>query len=265
MTSEEIEMGIKSLLKFDLVVSRFNLSLSSDLKNPPMLEFDRKSYPGFEAHLFTIADASLWHPELTETSNVVLRDLGNAANRNKSWNRLLSNTLMIMDSLLLYREGLKHGIIPSSHWIYHEFQWYRENWDPSIHESDASHDFLHSVDESIRPLIKELNELGFLTTQSCSGLSIDHPNREPYLPYVMFDERAYPKASAHLFALADMTGWIPSYGPHNFDVELKLRNAEQAEDGWDKLISGARHLTSLLVDYRLRFKTYSNGHEQDNP
>ena len=265
MTFDEIERCIKALLEFDLVVNRFSLSLDDTQEPSPLLEFNRESYPGFEAHLFTIADASLWHPELTETSNVVLRNLGDASNRTESWNRLLSNTLTIMEALNLYRQGLRHGIIPSSHWIYHEFQWYRENWDAFVHESSESLDFLQSVDESIRPHIKELNKLGYLTTQSCSGLPIDHPNREPYLPYVMFDERAYPNASAHLFTLADMTGWIPSYGPHNFDVELRLRNAEQAEHRWDKLLSGARHLTSLLVDYHLRFKTNSYGYEIDAP
>lgn len=264
MTSNEIEGSIKALTRFNLMVKRFSLSLDSVQENSPVLEFNRESYPGFEAHLFTAADASLWHPELTETSDVLLRDLGDASKRSESWNRLLSNILTIMDALSFYRQGLKHGSIPSSNWIYHEFQWYRENWDATVHESSKSDDFLYLVDESIRPHIKELNELGFLTTQSCSGLPIDHPNREPYLPYVMFDERAYPKASAHLFTLADMTGWIPSYGPHNFDVELRLQNAEHAERGWDRLISGARHLTSLLVDYRLRFKTDSYGYAKDS-
>ena len=263
MISVEIERRIRSLSQYDLTLNNFSIGLAESLSEQPFIEFSRTSYPGVEAHLFTIADISLWRPELTETSEVVLQDVSEASDRVESWNRLFTSTHIIMTALNTYREGLKQGIIPTTNWIHYEFQWYRQNWDTYIHESSPIHEFLSSVDKSIQPHIKELNELGFPTTQSCSGLSIDHPDRDPYLPYVMFDERAYPKVSAHLFTLADMTGWIPSYGPHNFDVELRLSTSEQAENRWDMLIKGARHLASLLTDYRLLSKTNSYRHERE--
>jgi len=99
-----------------------------------------------------------------------------------------------------------------------------------------------------------LNDLGFSTTQSCSGIAKDHADREEYLPYVMFDERAYPRSSAHLFTLADISGWIPSYGPHNFDIEFRLPSAEDAEKFWDHLVVSARRLAELVHDYRTGLK-----------
>ena len=254
MSSNEIESKIKTFAKYDLVVKNFSLSLSDSIEVQPFLEFDRTSYPGFEAHIFTIADASLWMPELTPADDVALLGPRNQSGSSDSWMKLLNITQEIMESLARYRQGLKHGIIPSSHWMYHELKWYRKNWEGSFLKLKPVDDFLYSVDESIRSHIKELNELGFSTTQSCSGLVKEHTDREPYLPYVMFDERAYPRSSAHLFTLADITGWIPSYGPHNFDIEFRLPSPEGAERFWNSLIVSARKLAKLLSDYRDSFK-----------
>ena len=254
MTSDEIERNIKALSKFDLAVNRFSLALDDNHKDPPFLEFNRTSYPGFEAHLFTIADATLWRPELTSTVDVILSGPENESDCSESWIKLFSILQDVMESLGQYRQDLKHGIIPSTHWVYHEIRWYRQNWEGPPHELKPAEDFLYSVDESIRPHIKELNELGFPTTQSCSGLAKDHTERDPYLPYVMFDERIFPRSSAHLFTLADITGWIPSYGPHNFDIEFRLSDAEGAERFWDNLVVSAKKLAELLHDYRIRLK-----------
>ena len=254
MTSAEVERSIKALSKFDLVVNRFSLALDETQEDTPVLEFNRSSYPGFEAHLFTIADASQWNPELNSESDVVLIGPENDQDSHVSWMKLLSVAQEIMKSLEQYRQGLKHGIIPSTHWIYHETRWYRKNWEGPPHELKPAEDFLYSVDESIRAHVKELNDLGFSTTQSCSGLSKDHADRDPYLPYVMFDERMFPRSSAHLFTLADITGWIPGYGPHNFDIEFRLPGPEGSERFWDNLVTTARRLTELLHEYRDRFK-----------
>lgn len=251
MTSEEIERSINALSKYDLVVNHFSTGLI-DGHERPQIEFNRTSYPGIEAHLFTIADAASWQPELTPTADVILLGSTNESDRYASWIRLLSTIQDVMSTLEQYRQGLKHGIIPSTHWIYHELRWYRKNWEGPLHELKSAESFLYSVDESIRYHIKELNDLGFPTTQSCSGLAKDHADREPYLPYVMFDERTYPRSSAHLFTLADITGWIPSYGPHNFDIEFRLTDAEGAERFWDSLVVSAREMASLLYDYRKR-------------
>jgi hypothetical protein len=253
MNSNAIKGRIRSLSQFDLKVNHFSLGLDESLGELPFIEFSRISYPGVEAHLFTIADASLWHPEITSTLDVALRGLSGSLDRFESWNRLLSNIRNIMSSLELYRQKMKQGIIPSTIWAHHELQWYRRNWTRFLQKPTPMTDFLDSVDKSIKCHIKELNDLGLTTTQSCSGLACDHPDREPYLPYVMFDERTYPKISAHLFTLADMTGWIPSYGPHNFDVELRLKSSENAERSWNLLVEGARFLTLLLNDHRQQF------------
>lgn len=251
MTSAEVERSIKALSEYDLVVNHFSLALDNNQEDVPVLEFNRNSYPGFEAHLFTIADISLWKPELNSVADVVLVGPKNEQAPHESWMRLLDVTQEVMGSLEQYRQGMKHGIIPSTHWIYHETRWYRKNWEGPVHELKPADEFLYSVDDSIKPHIKELTELGFSTTQSCSGLARDHRDREAYLPYVMFDERIYLRSSAHLFTLADITGWIPSYGPHNFDIEFRLPGPDGAERFWDNLVVSARRLVELLHDYRV--------------
>ena len=248
MSSNELRGRITALSKYDLVVTHFDLGIDSN--SQPLIEFDHTSYPGIEAHLFTIADASSWQPELTSSADVILFGPTNESNRFNSWNKLLTTVEDVMCSLEQYRQGLTHGIIPSSHWVYHEFRWYRKNWDGPPHELIPAESILHLVDDSIKSHIKELNDLGFQTTQSCSGLAKDHSDRESYLPYVMFDERIYPRSSAHLFTLADISGWIPSYGPHNFDVEFRLTSEDGAERFWDKLVDSAKILTTLLHEYR---------------
>ncbi|MFX1578444.1 MAG: hypothetical protein ACFFBJ_02270, partial [Promethearchaeota archaeon] len=62
MSSDENKWKIKSLAKFGLVVKKYNLALEEQHESPPFIKFSHTSYPGFEAHLFTIADASLWNP-----------------------------------------------------------------------------------------------------------------------------------------------------------------------------------------------------------
>lgn len=254
MISSEIRRSIKALSKFDLVVNHYNLALTNSLEGPPSIEFDRTSYPGFEAHLFTIADASQWMPELDSEDNVILYGIDNRSDPFFLWIRFLEIANEVMRYLENYRHELKHGIYPSTDWAYNENRWYRKNWEGPNHRFKPTEEFLNSVDESIREQIKALNDLGFSTTQSCSGLEKDHPDREPYLPYVMFDERAYKRSSAHLFTLADITGWVPSYGPHNFDIEFRLHDSKRAEELWDKLVVVARRLAQLLEDYRLNLK-----------
>ena len=248
MNSDEMKTNIKTLARFDLILSKYSLVESEALT----LTFDRTSYPGFEAHLFTIADATMWSPEFDPESNVIL--MGPKDHPQESLTNLLTVTDEIMSSLEQYRQGVKHGIIPSTHWVYHETRWYRENWEGPFRELKLTKDFLYSIDESIRPHIEELNDLGFPTTQSCSGLAREHADRDPYLPYVMFDERVFPRSSAHLFTLADITGWIPSYGPHNFDIEFRLHSPDDSERFWDDLVVTARRLAELLHEYREQFR-----------
>ncbi|MFW9809419.1 MAG: hypothetical protein ACFFE6_08580 [Candidatus Thorarchaeota archaeon] len=255
MDSKEIAKRIGTLSKFELIVNDFSTGLRGSPERP-RIEFNHTSYPGVEAHLFTIADASSWQPELTDANDVVLLGSINESERERSWVKLLSILSDVMSRLEHYRQGLKHGILPSSNWIFHELTWYRMNWERHPPELQSTESFLYTVDESIKPHIKELNDLGFSTTQSCSGLAKDHVDRKPYQPYVMFDERIYPRSSAHLFTLADITGWIPSYGPHNFDVEFRLTNSEDAERFWDNLVSNAKVMASLIHNYRTEFSIF---------
>ena len=250
MNSDELRERIKSLSKYDLVIK--DIITGTDTENQPQIEFDHTCYPGVEAHLFTAADASSWLPELSSSGDVILRGPIDSSDIFQVWSKLLATIENVMDSLEQFRQGLTHGIIPTSHWVYHEFRWYRKNWDGPQHELVPADSIIHLIDESIKSHIKQLNDLGFQTTQSCSGLARDHSDRESYLPYVLFDERIYPRSSAHLFTLADISGWIPSYGPHNFDVEFRLTSADSAERFWDNLIDSARELTSSLYDYRSR-------------
>jgi len=254
MSSDMIVGWINALSKHGLFVKSYILGIDSD--DRPQIEIDHTSYPGVEAHLFTIADASSWQPELLSSADVSLYGPSDDTDKYQSWSKILTNFDDIMNSLERYKQGLIHGIIPTSHWVYHETRWYRQNWEGPPHEAIPVESILHLVDESIKPHIKELNELGFQTTQSCSGLVKDHPDRDAYHPYVMFDERIYPRSSAHLFTLADMSGWIPSYGPHNFDIELRLPSDAGAERFWDNLVKSARILTSLLEDYRSRYTRF---------
>ena len=254
MTSK-IERGISGISKYDLIVKHFDLALDEDSQKIPYLEFDRASYPGFEPHLFTIADAAMWTPELSSTDEVLLTGPRDSTSPYDSWMKLLNMINQIMKYLEFYRQEMKHGIFPSTNWLFNENQWYRRNWERPQYKVLEVDEFLPSVDESIRAHIKELNDLGFPTTQSCSGLEKDHSDREPYLPYVMFDERAYQRSSAHLFTLADIAGWIPSYGPHNFDIEFRLLDSTDAEARWDKLVASGRSLVRLLQDYRTSIKT----------
>ena len=68
MTSDEIQKHIKALERFGLVVNKHSMVFDET----PNLFFDRASYPGFEAHLFTIADATMWIPAFAPDSSIVL-------------------------------------------------------------------------------------------------------------------------------------------------------------------------------------------------
>jgi hypothetical protein len=131
MTSNEMNRSIKSLSKFDLVVNKFSLALDEPQEDSPFIEFNHISYPGFEAHLYTIADASHWKPEVNESGDVVLSRPKDESDLSESWLRLMAVTWEIMGALEKYRQGLRHGIIPTTHWMYHEIRWYRRNWDES--------------------------------------------------------------------------------------------------------------------------------------
>ena len=104
MTSAEVERSIKALSEYDLVVNHFSLALDERQEDAPVLEFNRISYPGFEAHLFTIADASQWTPELNSEADVILVGPQKSHDSHKSWVKLLSVAQEVMQSLEHYRQ-----------------------------------------------------------------------------------------------------------------------------------------------------------------
>ena len=106
------------------------------------------------------------------------------------------------------------------------------------------------IDESIVPIIEELNDMGLKTWGSCSGLEQDHLDREPMAPYVSFDtERTH--AHHHLFTIADMAGWTADYGVNGWGVELDFDNEDQYERelAWKRLIEAAHTVMDRVPRY----------------
>ncbi len=226
---------IRALERYDLIIHSYN-------ENSIILSHE--SYPNFEAHLFTIADAAGWYPRLIKSGNLELR-----CPANSSPDRFLGATNELMRKLESYRSRVAAGDIPSFIWAHHETSWHRFVWNASIWTALIPDDFIGYVDLSIRPHILKLNELGFQTKESCSGLLEEHPDREPYYPYVMFDERAYPGITPHLFTLADLASWTSKYAPHNFDVYLKAPRGVKILDSFENLVRNAEFLHLLLKEH----------------
>ena len=128
-------------------------------------------------------------------------------------------------------------------------EWYRELRRAPYHKQQNASTFIDYVDPSIRDHIMALNDYGFDTIENCSGLPQDHPNRSPYRPYVMLNERAYTGCIPHFFTLADIANWIPSYAPHNFDVYVRIQQHQPIREAWSRLIRSARNLHTLLKPY----------------
>jgi len=234
--------------------------MKSQIDDIPCIVLSHEVYPGVEAHLFTIADMALWLPTFDEQGNVVLyrpRELDETETgssfekaRSDSWLRLLAAVEQVTKLLTPYKKSVDRGLIPETVWAHHQRQWHFGLREAPDHEAPPVDTFIDYVDLSIKPLIRKLNELGFTTRESCSGLADEHPDREPYRPYVMFDERVYVDMSAHLFTLADITQWIPGPGSHGFDVRIQQGVGEHIPKAWNRLLRGAEALAPLLESYR---------------
>jgi hypothetical protein len=216
--------------------------------------FDRHSYPNVEAHLFTAADVSGWTPSFSDTYDVVCRREVRSHEETlmQEWRVFLSKMETLTENLTDYRHRIEQGEYPTVIWAHTNRGWHRREWNASSHPVPRPEDFIGYVDVSIRPHILRLNDLGFGTMESCSGLKAEHPDREPYWPYVMFDERTYPGIAPHLFTLADIAGWIPTLAPHSFDVYVKVRKDADVRGSWDRLVTSAVALSDLLKQYRQR-------------
>ncbi len=97
------------------------------------------------------------------------------------------------------------------------------------------------IDPTIRDIIRELNDLGFDTWGSCSGLAEDHPDREPHKPYVNFFTQT-PHELKTIFLLADESSWYSDYGVNGEGafVRLDANQDEEIKEGWKILIGCAR-------------------------
>ncbi|MBS3793947.1 MAG: hypothetical protein KGY80_03575 [Candidatus Thorarchaeota archaeon] len=257
----ENESIIRFFKELGLEVTSIDLGIASEQERSSTIQISRDSYPGVEPHLVTIADIARWFPELTSSGDIRLKqpqpDVSNCESLDiyrQYWEQLLSVTDIIMGFLKEYRTRFSRGEYPTTSWAHYFMNWTHETWDSRRLEPAPIDSWICYVDPSIRPHIRELNEFGLITRESCSGHPDDHPAREPFWPYVMFEERAYPGISAHLFTLADMACWIPTYGRHGFDVSLEIpRDVEltrgNIESYWNQLISSTRQLMPLLEDY----------------
>jgi len=218
----------------------------------PMIIFDHRSYPSVEAHVVTAANSALWIPKIDDNGDVIVYYPSSTNNEEYllAWDRLLGVLGKLAGLLHTYRNRVLAGRIPSIIWAHHEIEWYRELRRAPYHEKQNTSNFIDYVDPSIRDHITDLNEYGFDTVESCSGLLQDHPDRNPYIPYVMLDERSYPDCIPHFFTLADIAGWIPSYAPHKFDVYIQIQRHQPIVEAWNRLVQSARVLDSILKPYR---------------
>lgn len=226
--------------------------LIADSRNKPMITFDHQSYPGVEAHLFTAANSAFWIPKFDENRNVVVSypHSNSVEESGLAWDRLLGCMTKLGSLLHIYRNHILAGNIPTVIWAHHDAEWFRELRNAPFHEKQDTSNFINYVDPSIRTHITILNDYGFDTLESCSGLPQDHLDRDPYRPYVMLDERAYHGCIPHFFTLADIADWIPSYSPHNFDVYIRMRSHQPIENAWSKLVQSAKKLGMILYSYQ---------------
>ncbi|RDE12495.1 MAG: hypothetical protein C4K49_10035 [Candidatus Thorarchaeota archaeon] len=226
--------------------------LSNDAMHLPHVVLTQPSYPGFEAHLFTMADASFWIPEFTPGDRVVLYyPWGSDDEKRSAWERLLESAVVMSRQLAGYRERIQRGLQGVSvRWAHGEKVWEQllrpPVQQPLIPEANR-------WEKSIMAHITVLRNCGFVAKYAYSGLTKDHPTVKVLdLPTVWFDDESYIGVDAHLFTLADMAQWLPSFGEHGIDVimELSTRDQEETRIGWKRLASEASTLKRLLRGYR---------------
>ncbi|MEM4735455.1 MAG: hypothetical protein QXS20_07035 [Candidatus Thorarchaeota archaeon] len=221
----------------------------------PTIVVDRTSYPGVEAHMVTIADIAGWRASLDEHGDVVIsacrttNDTGSTDIRpyREACARLISAVEGLVPHLARCRQELEEGHFPTLIWGQSTREYFRLDREAPPHEPPDVNSFIDRVDVSIRPHIVELNQLGFITLECCSGLPGDHPDREPWHSYVMFDEMTHENAAPHVFTLGDMAGWTVLRGRYNFDIEMRVRGDDDIKPAWERLVGEARVLAQMLA------------------
>ncbi len=233
-------------------VAQASSGFSNDATYLPHIVLTRSSYPGFEAHLFTIADASFWIPEFTPDNEVVLYyPWGSDDERRSAWERLFGSAVVICRQLAHSPERTARGLqsVPVR-WAHAE-----KGWEELLRQADERPLTPQKDDweKSIAAHITTLRDSGFVPKYVYSGLTKDHPAVKVLdFPTVLFDDENYIGVDAHLFTLADMAQWVPSFGEHGMDVimELPTLDQEEARIGWKRLASAASTLKRLLRGYR---------------
>jgi tetratricopeptide (TPR) repeat protein len=95
------------------------------------------------------------------------------------------------------------------------------------------------IDDSIREVIRQFNDLGLLTIGSCSGLDEDHVGRKSEFGPFLIIEVNRPNLHHHLITIADMAGWKSEYTATEIDFSLKDYSQEEIGKRWDLLLSSA--------------------------
>ena len=253
-----------------------NYAVSNEVNDIPYVVFGSEIYRGCEAHYFTIADMSLWIPELLPSGDVViyypLRKLEDRhpdallRRRTLSWEFLTMNFEEIMERLWVKTQ---HNHESTDEWAHNEREpeGFFKNFPFPIGEKLKNIDsscigpentptpidkIPRRVDGSIIDTILELNKAGFATTESCSGLKKDHEGDAPFPAYVCFDDEYYHDVSAHLFTLAEIAGWDPCWGAHGYDVLLYAvaDGKKETEKAWERLTASSKQLGEGLSEYR---------------
>ncbi|MHA1137061.1 MAG: hypothetical protein ACTSSE_11300 [Candidatus Thorarchaeota archaeon] len=253
-----------------------NYAVNNDPNDIPYVVLGSEVYRGCEAHYFTIADMSLWIPELLPSGDVViyypLRKLEDThpdallRRRTLSWEFLTINFEEIMERLWIKSKSENES---TDEWVHNEkdLEGYLVSF-PFPTGKKLEHAYssiigpenapipidkiLKQVDGSIKEQILELNKAGFATTESCSGLKQDHEGDAPFPAYSCFNDEHYLDVSAHLFTLAEIAGWDPCWGDHGFDVLLYAvgDTEKEREKAWERLQDSGRKLGEELSEYR---------------
>jgi len=233
-----------------------NFAVNEDPNDVPYVALDVSDKYGFEAHLFTAADMALWLPEILPSGHVVLYHPNRHLHDSTSFAEV---RLKLWDTLSRYLDWITHMVRagrseygnPSSSWAHCERE---EDGYFEIPENEPQYieKILKHVDGYLPDVILELNRNGFVTIESCSGLKEDHEDRRPFEAYVCFDDEYYLDVSAHLFTLAEVSGWDPTFGAHGFDVLFyaHAQSEKEVKEAWDRLADMAGEFGVHLEEYR---------------
>ena len=245
------------LAHWDLDCVDLNFAENEDLNDIPYVVIDVSDMFGFEAHLFTAADMALWVPELLPSGNVVIYYPNR--HRPECSCTLAKVRLDLWDRLARFIDWVIHKVrtgraeygLPSTSWAHSERE---EDGYYEVPEDTPQYieKILRRVDDYLPDVMLELNKNGFVTVESCSGLDEDHDDRTPFPPFVCFSDEYYLDVSAHLFTLAEASGWDPSFGAHGFHVFFHPHGEteEEIKQAWDRLAEKAMEFGAYLEEYR---------------